>query len=57
MHLLTTLTGYLGINKRFIMLANKFRWQDDTKGFVGRLTCDSDDYYNSGQNMNAILIC
>jgi hypothetical protein len=32
------------------------RWNDLRAGFVSGLTCDSDDYYNSEQNMNAIYL-
>jgi arginine decarboxylase len=31
------------------------RW-NDTYERVGGMTCDSDDYYNSEQNMNAIYL-
>lgn len=53
---MTTLPDSWAINKRFIMLPIN-RW--DTKYervFLGGLTCDSDDYYNSEQHINAIYL-
>jgi arginine decarboxylase len=53
---ITTLPDTWAINKRFIMLAIN-RWQDEyERVLLGGLTCDSDDYYNSEQNMNAIYL-
>lgn len=53
---ITTLPDSWAINKRFIMLAIN-RWQDEyERVLLGGLTCDSDDYYNSEQNMNAIYL-
>lgn len=53
---ITTLPDTWAINKRFIMLAIN-RWQDSyERVLLGGLTCDSDDYYNSEQNMNAIYM-
>ncbi|NKI25427.1 arginine decarboxylase [Arenibacter sp. 6A1] len=53
---ITTLPDTWAINKRFIMLAVN-RWQDEyERVLLGGLTCDSDDYYNSEQNMNAIYL-
>jgi arginine decarboxylase len=46
---ITTLPDTWAINKRFIMLAVN-RWNDTYERFGG-MTCDSDDYYNSEQNM------
>jgi arginine decarboxylase len=47
---------YLGNQKRFIMLAIN-RWNETyERVLLGGLTCDSDDYYNSEQNMNAIYL-
>ena len=44
------------INKRFIMLPIN-RWNDSyERVLLGGLTCDSDDYYNSEQHMNAIYL-
>lgn len=53
---ITTLPDSWAINKRFIMLAVN-RWHDEyERVLLGGLTCDSDDYYNSEQNMNAIYL-
>lgn len=53
---ITTLPDTWAINKRFIMLAIN-RWNDlYERVLLGGLTCDSDDYYNSEQNMNAIYL-
>lgn len=53
---ITTLPDTWAINKRFIMLAVN-RWQDSyERVLLGGLTCDSDDYYNSEQHMNAIYM-
>ncbi|NNG09883.1 MAG: arginine decarboxylase [Arenibacter sp.] len=53
---ITTLPDTWAINKRFIMLAIN-RWNDEyERVLLGGLTCDSDDYYNSEQNMNAIYL-
>lgn len=53
---ITTLPDTWAINKRFIMLPIN-RWQDTyERVLLGGLTCDSDDYYNSEQHMNAIYL-
>lgn len=53
---ITTLPDTWAINKRFIMLPVN-RWLDEyERVLLGGLTCDSDDYYNSEQNMNAIYL-
>ncbi|MCF8714155.1 arginine decarboxylase [Joostella atrarenae] len=53
---ITTLPDSWAISKRFIMLAIN-RWNDEyERVLLGGLTCDSDDYYNSEQNMNAIYM-
>ena len=53
---ITTLPDSWAINKRFIMLAIN-RWNDEyERVLLGGLTCDSDDYYNSEQNRNAIYM-
>ncbi len=53
---ITTLPDTWAINRRFIMLAIN-RWNDEyERVLLGGLTCDSDDYYNSEQNMNAIYL-
>lgn len=53
---ITTLPDTWAINKRFIMLAIN-RWNDEyERVLLGGLTCDSDDYYNSEQHVNAIYL-
>ena len=53
---ITTLPDTWAINKRFVMLAIN-RWNDTyERVLLGGMTCDSDDYYNSEQNMNAIYL-
>ena len=51
---ITTMPDSWAISKRFIMLAIN-RWHDEyERVLLGGLTCDSDDYYNSEQHLNAI---
>ena len=53
---ITTLPDSWAINKRFIMLPiNKWN-QTYERVLLGGLTCDSDDYYNSEQHINAIYL-
>ncbi|WP_299260198.1 arginine decarboxylase [uncultured Aquimarina sp.] len=53
---ITTMPDTWAINKRFVMLAVN-RWdQEYERVLLGGLTCDSDDYYNSEQHMNAIYL-
>ena len=53
---ITTLTDSWAINKRFLMLPIN-RWNDSyERVLLGGLTCDSDDYYNSEQHINAIYL-
>jgi arginine decarboxylase len=53
---ITTLPDSWAISKRFIMLALN-RWNDKyERVLLGGLTCDSDDYYNSEQHVNAIYL-
>ena len=53
---ITTLPDTWAINKRFIMLPIN-RWdQSYERVLLGGLTCDSVDYYNSEQHMNAIYL-
>lgn len=53
---ITTLPDSWAINKKFIMLPVN-RWNDTYERILlGGLTCDSDDYYNSEQNLNAIYL-
>ncbi|WP_109618328.1 type III PLP-dependent enzyme domain-containing protein [Sediminitomix flava] len=53
---MTTLPDTWAINKRFVMLPIN-RWGDKyERVFLGGMTCDSDDYYNSEQHINAIYL-
>jgi len=53
---MTTLPDTWAINKRFIMLPLN-NWDEVyERVFLGGLTCDSDDYYNSEQHTNAIYL-
>ncbi|MDP5158059.1 MAG: arginine decarboxylase [Flaviramulus sp.] len=53
---ITTLPDTWAINKRFILLPIN-RWNESyERVLLGGLTCDSDDYYNSEQHMNAIYL-
>ena len=53
---ITTLPDTWAINKRFIMLPLN-RWNDSYERILlGGLTCDSDDYYNSEQHVNAVYL-
>jgi arginine decarboxylase len=53
---MTTLPDTWAINKRFIMLPiNKWDKPYD-RVLLGGLTCDSDDYYNAEQHVNAIFL-
>ena len=53
---ITTLPDSWAINKRFIMLPiNKWNRKYE-RVLLGGLTCDSDDYYNSEQHVNAIYL-
>ncbi|MEZ4800573.1 MAG: arginine decarboxylase [Flavobacteriales bacterium] len=53
---MTTLPDTWAINKRFIMLPVN-NWKENyERVFLGGLTCDSDDYYNSEQHTNAIYL-
>ncbi|GGE41696.1 arginine decarboxylase [Psychroflexus planctonicus] len=53
---ITTLPDSWAISKRFIMLAIN-KWSERyERVLLGGLTCDSDDYYNSEQHMNAIYL-
>ncbi len=53
---ITTLPDTWAISKKFVMLAVN-RWNDEyERVLLGGLTCDSDDYYNSEQNTNAIYL-
>ena len=53
---MTTLPDTWAISKRFIMLPVN-NWKDEyERVFLGGMTCDSDDYYNSEQHINAIYL-
>ena len=53
---MTTLPDTWAISKRFIMLPVN-NWDDEyERVFLGGMTCDSDDYYNSEQHINAIYL-
>lgn len=53
---ITTLPDTWAINKRFIMLPLN-RWDDKyERVLLGGITCDSDDYYNAEQHVNAIYL-
>jgi arginine decarboxylase len=53
---MTTLPDAWAINKKFIMLPIN-RWDDEyERVLLGGITCDSDDYYNSEQHVNAIYL-
>ena len=53
---ITTLPDSWAINKRFIMLPIN-KWNNEyERVLLGGLTCDSDDYYNSEQHINAIYL-
>ena len=53
---MTTLPDTWAVSKRFVMLPIN-KWNDKyERVFLGGLTCDSDDYYNSEQHINAIYL-
>lgn len=53
---ITTMPDTWAINKRFIMLPITGWEKEYERVLLGGLTCDSDDYYNSEQHMNAIYL-
>jgi arginine decarboxylase len=53
---MTTLPDSWAINKRFVMLAINNWFEEYERVFLGGLTCDSDDYYNSEKHSNAIYL-
>lgn len=53
---ITTLPDSWAINKRFIMLPVNNWDKEYERVLLGGLTCDSDDYYNSEQHINAIYL-
>lgn len=53
---MTTLPDTWALNKRFILLAVN-NWEAEyERVFLGGLTCDSEDYYNSETHANAIFL-
>ncbi len=53
---MTQLPDAWAINKKFIMLPVN-RWHEEyERVLLGGITCDSDDYYNSEQHVNAIYL-
>jgi arginine decarboxylase len=53
---ITTLPDAWAINRRFVMFPLN-RWNTEyERVFLGGITCDSDDYYNSEQHINAIYL-
>lgn len=53
---MTTLPDSWALNSRFILLPIN-RWKEKyERVLLGGLTCDSDDYYNSEQHINAIYL-
>lgn len=53
---ITTMPDTWAINKRFVMLPITGWQKEYERVLLGGLTCDSDDYYNSEQHMNAIYL-
>lgn len=53
---ITTMPDAWAISKRFIMLPVNGWNETYERVLLGGLTCDSDDYYNSEQHMNAIYL-
>jgi arginine decarboxylase len=53
---MTTLPDSWAINERFILLAVNAWEREYERVFLGGLTCDSYDYYNSEQHSNAIYL-
>lgn len=53
---ITTIPDSWAVSKKFITLSIN-RWNEEyERVLLGGLTCDSDDYYNSEQHMNAIYL-
>ncbi len=53
---ITTLPDTWGINQQFITLAiNHWDWEYE-RVFLGGITCDSQDYYNSESHLNAVFL-
>jgi len=53
---MTNLPDAWALSKRFVLLP-LHRWNEEyERVFLGGITCDSDDYYNSEQHVNAIYL-
>ncbi len=53
---MTTLPDTWGINQRYIMLPINNWEREYQRVFLGGLTCDSEDYYNSEEHQNAVFL-
>jgi arginine decarboxylase len=53
---MTTLPDSWAINRKFIMFPINEWDREYERVLLGGITCDSDDYYNSEQNINAIYL-
>ena len=53
---MTTLPDTWAINQQFIILAVNNWDKEYERVFLGGLTCDSHDYYNSEANLNAVFL-
>ncbi|GHV33797.1 arginine decarboxylase [Bacteroidia bacterium] len=53
---MTTLPDTWGINQRYIMLAINNWKAEYQRVFLGGLTCDSQDFYNSERHSNAVFL-
>ena len=53
---MTTLPDTWAINKKFIMLPINQWFEKYERVLLGGITCDSEDYYNSEQHINAIYL-
>ncbi|NLJ82945.1 MAG: arginine decarboxylase [Bacteroidales bacterium] len=53
---MTTLPDTWAINQQFILLAINNWTKEYERVFLGGLTCDSHDYYNSEANLNAVFL-
>ena len=53
---MTTLPDTWAINQQFIILAVNNWDKEYERVFLGGLTCDSNDYYNSEAHLNAVFL-
>lgn len=53
---ITTLPDTWGINQQFITLAINHWDHEYERVFLGGITCDSQDYYNSESHLNAVFL-